>query len=91
MLADFLAKNATPVEEGDLHPWPGNLYVDGLLTKDGSGADLIIESPTGVRYKHTFKFMFKLSNNEAEYEALIAGIELCYTTGADSVQAFSDS
>jgi len=35
--------------------------------------------------------MFKASNNEAEYEALIARIELCYTTGADSVQAFSDS
>jgi len=37
------------------------------------------------------KFMFKASNNEAEYEALIAGVELCYTTGADSVQAFFDS
>jgi len=35
--------------------------------------------------------MFKASNNETEYEALIAGIELCYTAGADSAQAFSDS
>ena len=35
--------------------------------------------------------MFKASNNEAEYEALVAGIELCYTVGADYVQAFSDS
>ena len=35
--------------------------------------------------------MFKASNNEAEYEALIAGVELCYTVGADSVQAFSNS
>ena len=35
--------------------------------------------------------MFKASNNEAEYEAIIAGIKLCYATGADSVKAFSDS
>ena len=35
--------------------------------------------------------MFKASNNEAEYEALIAGIELCHTAGADHVQVFSDS
>ena len=35
--------------------------------------------------------MFKASNYEAEYEALIAGIELCYAMGADVVRAFSDS
>jgi len=34
--------------------------------------------------------MFEASNNEAEYEALIAGIELCYIAGADSIQAFSN-
>jgi len=37
------------------------------------------------------KFIFKASNNEVEYEALIARVELCYTAGADSIQAFSDS
>jgi len=35
--------------------------------------------------------MFKASYNEAEYEALTVVMELCYTVGADSVQAFSDS
>jgi len=35
--------------------------------------------------------MFKAANDEAEYETLIAGMELCYTARADSVQAFSDS
>jgi len=34
--ADFLAENATPVEEDQLHPWPWNLYVDDSSTKDGS-------------------------------------------------------
>ena len=71
--------------------WPWNLYVDGSSTKDGSGVGLIIERPTEVWHEHALKFMFKASNHEAEYEALIAGIELCYTARADSVQAFSDS
>jgi len=35
--------------------------------------------------------MFNASNNEVEYEALIAGVELFYTPGVDSVRAFSDS
>jgi len=34
--------------------------------------------------------MFRVSNNEAEYEALIAGVESCYTAGANMVLAFLD-
>ena len=36
-------------------------------------------------------FMFKASNNEVEYKALIVGMKLCYTMEADSVEAFSNS
>jgi len=32
-----------------------------------------------------------VSNNKAKYEALMAGVKLCYTTGTDSVQVFLDS
>ena len=35
--------------------------------------------------------MLKALNNEAEYKALIAVLELCYTAGVDSVRAFSGS
>jgi len=66
-LADFLAENATLVEEGETHPCPWNLYVDGPSTKDGSGASLIIGSPARVRHEHALKFMFKAFNNKAEY------------------------
>ena len=58
--------------------------MDDSCTKGESGGDLIIESPRGERYEHAMKFMFKASNNEAEHYALIARVELCYTTGADS-------
>jgi len=37
------------------------------------------------------RFIFKASNNEAEYEALIAGAQLCYAGGEDSVGAYSNS
>lgn len=37
------------------------------------------------------KFEFKGSNNEAEYEALIMGLQLCLLAGASSVNAKSDS
>ena len=41
--------------------------------------------------EHALKFMFKASNNEVKYEALILGIELCYMTRAISVKVYSDS
>ena len=65
--------------------------MDGSSTKDGRGAGVIIENPRGKRYKYALKFILKAPHNEVEYKAQIAKIELCYTTGADLVQAFSDS
>jgi len=80
-LAEFLAVNTTLDEEGDSRPRPWSLYVDSSSTKDGSGACLIIKSPDRAWYEHALKFMVNASNNEAEYEALIAGIKLCDNTG----------
>ena len=37
------------------------------------------------------KFGFSASNNEAEYEALIAGLKLAKDAGAEGIEIFSDS
>jgi len=41
--------------------------------------------------EHALKFLFKASNNEVEYEALQAGMDLYYALGAEHLCAFSDS
>jgi len=86
-----LAENASGPPEAPTTPTFWNLYVDSSSTRDGSGTGLIIEIPQGERHEHALKFIFKASNNEAEYEALITGIKLCYMTVADLVKAYSDS
>jgi len=65
--------------------------VDGSATSGGSGAGLIVISPKGHVHEHALKFLFKASNNEAEYEALLAGMDLCNTLGAEHLCTFSDS
>ena len=65
--------------------------MDGSTTSEGSGAGLIIISPEGHVHEHALKFLFKASNNEAEYEALLAGMDLCYALGVEHLCAFSDS
>ena len=67
------------------------LYIDGSATNVGSRVGPIMLSFEEHSYKHTLKFMFKTSNNEADYEALLAGIEICNTLGVERLKAFSDS
>jgi len=48
------------------------LSVDGSSNQQGSGAGVILEGPNGLLIEQALRFAFKSSNNQAEYEALIA-------------------
>ena len=67
------------------------LYVDGCATSGGSEAGLIVVSPERRVHEHALKFLFKASNNEPEYEAFLADMDLCYALGAEHLCAFFDS
>lgn len=85
-LADFLAEGIS-VEE-DLPPAQGwVLYVDGSSSKEGSGAGLLIVNPNGEEMEYALRFDFEATNNEAEYEALIAGLSLARKLGAQQIIA----
>ena len=75
--------------EGDDFRWV--LSVDGSSNQQGSGARVILEGPNGVLIEQSLRFAFKASNNQAEYEALIAGILLAKEMGARVLMAKSDS
>ncbi|GKB39805.1 hypothetical protein Tco_0884747 [Tanacetum coccineum] len=42
--------------------------------KAGSGARLMLIDPKGKEYTYALRFRFETMNNEAEYEALLAGL-----------------
>ena len=65
--------------------------MDGSSNDGGSGADLILVSPERNRMNSALKFRFKAFNNEAEYEALIVGLELAKEMKIESLDIFSDS
>ncbi|KAL0452895.1 UNVERIFIED_CONTAM: Retrovirus-related Pol polyprotein from transposon opus [Sesamum latifolium] len=86
-LAEFV-QEAT-FAEGSKCRWL--LHVDGSLTLAGSGAGVVLTSPEGDELEYTLHFDFKTSNNEAEYEALIAGIKMALNAGAKDLIAYTDS
>ncbi|XP_027166658.1 uncharacterized protein LOC113766692 [Coffea eugenioides] len=67
------------------------LYVDGASSKEGCGAGLLLISPTGEELPYALRFDFRASNNESEYEALIAGMEMARKLGARLIKIYSDS
>ena len=48
-------------------------------------------SPENPRISSALRFTFKASNNEVEYEALLAGLRLAKELQVDSLLVFSDS
>ncbi|XP_056866528.1 uncharacterized protein LOC130512491 [Raphanus sativus] len=92
VLADFLVE-LTPDLAQDLDVPSPNwiLHVDGSSTSKGSGAGVQLQSPTGELIRQSFSFGFPASNNEAEYESLIAGLRLARAVKAKRLSAYCDS
>ncbi|CAL2240320.1 unnamed protein product [Prunus armeniaca] len=67
------------------------MYFDGSSTETRSGAGVVIESPQGQRWQFAFQLDFKCTNNQAEYEALIIGLEILKEMKATRVLVYGDS
>ncbi|XP_025704024.1 uncharacterized protein [Arachis hypogaea] len=88
-MADFLVDvTGDPSEEVSTR-W--KLHVDGASNQTFGGAGIILESPIGVVYEQSIRFEFPISNNQAEYEALIGGLTLAAEVGARRLEICSDS
>ena len=67
------------------------LYFDGASKTKSSGAGLVLQSPEGFTVEYALKLDFPTTNNEAEYEALIAGLGLAKALRAKNVKICGDS
>ncbi|GJX20630.1 reverse transcriptase domain-containing protein [Tanacetum coccineum] len=97
ILADFIVERPkddtldTPIEEREELPDPWVLFMDGSSCIDGFGAGFIITNPEGIEFTYALRFRFNATNNEAEYEALIAGLRIAGQMGIQNLQANVDS
>ena len=95
VLADFIMEFASsePARDTqaatDFSTW--KLSVDGALNAQGSEAGLILTSLEGIDIEYALRFGFHTSNNEAKYEAVIAGLNLAHSLEVDQLEVYSDS
>ncbi|XP_072073874.1 uncharacterized protein [Arachis hypogaea] len=87
-LTDFVSEYAGDQEQTSI-TW--ELYVDVSSNKVGSNTGIILASQKETQIEVSLKFEFPTSNNQAEYEVLIAGLKLAKEVGITKVIVFSDS
>ena len=89
--ADFVAELSPGGEQEVEAGSQWSLSVDCSSNQLGSGAGIVLEGPDGVLIEQALRFAFKARNNQAEYEALIAGMLLAKEMGAQNLFVKRDS
>ncbi|GKC23999.1 reverse transcriptase domain-containing protein, partial [Tanacetum coccineum] len=67
------------------------MYTDGASNEHGSGAGLILIDLKGIEYSYALRLNFANSNNDAEYEVLLAGLRIATKIKVEKMHAFVDS
>ena len=63
--------------------------MDDASNVKGSGGGIILEGPDNVTLEQAFKLNFRALNNQAKYEALIAGLKLATKVEAKKLRCYT--
>ncbi|RVW28074.1 hypothetical protein CK203_097966 [Vitis vinifera] len=93
VMADFVleySRRPNQHHESSEQEW-WTLRVDGASRSSGSGVGLLLQSPTGEHLEQAIRLGFSASNNEAEYEAILSGLDLALALSVSKLRIYSDS
>ena len=77
-------------EKSDKAEW-WTLQVDGASRSSGSGVGLLLQFPNGEQLEQAIRLGFPASNNKAEYEAILFGLDLALALSISKLRIYSDS
>jgi len=90
-VADFIAE-FTNMEGQGLEEYPQwSIHTDRLSNRQAGGVGVVLNSPEGDEIEFMVRLDFPTINNEAEYEILVARLNLAKVAGATSVIVYCDS
>jgi ribonuclease HI len=67
------------------------MYFDGSLKLGRAGAGVLFISSEGKQLKYVLQILWQVTNNEAEYEALIHGLRIATSLGIKRLLVYDDS
>ena len=68
----------------EVNPW--KVFVDGASSALKARVGIVVITLEGIKLEHSYRLGFKASNNEAEYEALLAGLRVVSNLGVKKVE-----
>ena len=93
VMADFVVESSQKPaqdEEPRKEEW-WTLRVDGASRSLRSGIGLLLQSPMGEQLEQAIRLGFPASNNEAEYEAILFGLDLALALSVSKLRVYNDS
>jgi ribonuclease HI len=90
IIADFITKHhGSSINLLEITPWA--LFFDGSSCGKGDGVGILLISPRGEMFEFAIPIQPTVTNNQAEYEALLRGLQYLKEAKAISVEISRDS
>jgi ribonuclease HI len=90
IITDFITKHRDPsIDLLEITPWA--LFFDGSSCGKGGGVGILLISPRGDMFEFAILIQPTVTNNQAEYEALLRGLQYLKEAEAVSVENYGDS
>ena len=91
IVADFIAEYTQSKDSGAKGQKIWSIHTDGSSNQRSGGAGVVIQTPEGDKIECMIRLDFLTTNNEAEYEALVTGLDLAKAVGAGNMIIHCDS
>ena len=91
VVADFIAEYTQPEDEGAEGQKLLIIHTDGSSNQHSGGAGVVMLTLEGDKIECMIRLDFPTTNNEAEYEALAAGLNLAKAAGDVNMIIHCDS
>ena len=84
-MVDFIAEYTQLEGKGVevLGQW--SIHMDGSSNRLAEGAGVVIQTPKGDKIECMIRLDFPTTNNEAEYEALVVGLDLAKAASTENM------
>jgi ribonuclease HI len=90
IIANFITEHRDPwIDLLEITPWA--LFFDGSSCGKSGGVGILLISPRGEMFEFAIPIQPTVTNNQAEYEALLRGLQYLKEAGAVSVEVYGDS
>ena len=90
-MADFIAEYTQSEDKGAEGHRLWSIHTDGSSNQRSGGASVVIQTPEGDKIECIIRLDFPTTNNDAEYEGLVAALDLARAAGVENMIMHCDS